>query len=317
MQNWIFYHLLSGNLWFVCGGIFLAAAGLDAAGVFDKYRRLGRVAHFLLVLAMPLAALTGTPLPWWFALPLVAACLVYVAFGFTHKKRRVRLLSAGGAAILVLAGLLLELPYHLTRPPATARPGRVFILADSLTAGMGERATWPKLLRRRTSLEIRDLSQAGATTGSALARQVPLVEAEADPDAWVFVEIGGNDMLGDTSAEQFARELDELLARVRGDPERPRQVLMMELPIFIGKWGYAAAQRNLAARPGVVLVPKRVLATVLFAAGNTTDDIHLSPAGHACMAELLLPWLGGGQPGDAATATVPPARRGRAAAIPR
>src|SRR5262249_23677190 len=127
---------------------------------------------------------------------------------------------------------------------------------------------------------------------SALKDQLPRIEQEAGAEDWVFIEIGGNDMLGDTSTASFAEKLDPLLARARGDPDRPRTVVMMELPIFIGRWGYAVQQRDLAARHGVVLVPKRLLADVLLTTANTIDGIHLSKVGHQRMATLLAPWLG-------------------------
>ena len=62
-------------------------------------------------------------------------------------------------------GFALELPYHLTRPPDRPQPRGVYVLADSLAAGLGtERTTWPKGLAERTGVKVHDLSAAGATT---------------------------------------------------------------------------------------------------------------------------------------------------------
>jgi lysophospholipase L1-like esterase len=291
VQNPILYQLLSGNAWFACGLVILTVAALDGFGTFAKSRLPRRLAHFLLILSIPLAALTGTPLSLWLAAPLAVACMAYAAIGFNHSKRKLRLPLAACAAALVATALLAELPYHLTRPPALPRPRRLYVVADSLTAGMGERLTWPRLLQQTTALEVRDLSKPGATVASALTEQAPALY-DADTTAWVFVEIGGNDMLGDTPADAFAEQLDQLLAVCRGDPASPRTVLMMELPVFIGRWSYGVHQRRLAAKHGVVLIPKRVLAGVLAERANTRDGLHLSRAGHEHMAQLILPWLG-------------------------
>jgi hypothetical protein len=71
---------------------------------------------------------------------------------------------------------------------------------------------------------------------------------------------------------------------------------MMEIPAVPGRWGFAAAQRRLAARHGVALVPRRVLANVVFARGSTSADaLHLTQQGQRRLAVALRPWL---VPGD-------------------
>jgi lysophospholipase L1-like esterase len=186
-----------------------------------------------------------------------------------------------------------ELPYHLVRPPPAARSAGLYIVADSLGAGMGgERMTWPKLLAARYGLPNQDLSFAGANTRSALRRLTAALEGRADDPSWVLISIGGNDMLGKTSAEDFANDLDRLLALACGDPPHRRTVLMQELPLIPGASAFGAAQRRLAARYGVVLIPKRLLAGVVLTDENVVDGLHLSAAGHEHMAEALAPWLG-------------------------
>src|SRR5262245_18229059 len=91
--------------------------------------------------------------------------------------------------------------------------------------------------------------------------------------------------------DDFARHLDELLTKARGDVERPRTVLMLELPIIPGAWAFAAWQRHFAAKHGVILIPKRVMADVILTEANVVDGLHLSQRGHERMAELLVPWL--------------------------
>jgi lysophospholipase L1-like esterase len=156
-----------------------------------------------------------------------------------------------------------------------------------------ERATWPRLLAARTGIDVRNLSFAGANTRLALGKLTTVLGPEDDAEAWVLVSIGGNDMLGRTSAEDFGKDLDRLLAVARGDPAQPRCVLMQELPLIPLAWAFGAEQRRQAARHGVVLTPKRLLAGVVLSEVNVVDGLHLSARGHEQMAELLSAWLGG------------------------
>jgi acyl-CoA thioesterase-1 len=155
-------------------------------------------------------------------------------------------------------------------------------MGDSLAAGGGggREETWPRLLARTRGVEVVDLSEVGATVATALGR----VDRLPPGGGVILVEIGGNDLLGPTSATDFDRDLGELLDRVC----RPgRVVLMLELPLPPFCNGFGLAQRRQAAAHGVGLVPKRVLMGVLTGEGATTDGIHLSAAGHERMAEAV------------------------------
>ncbi|MCI0456532.1 MAG: hypothetical protein L0Z62_06080 [Gemmataceae bacterium] len=67
---------------------------------------------------------------------------------------------------------------------------------------------------------------------------------------------------------------------------------MLELPLLPRAWAFGAQQRRLAAKHGVVLIPKRLLAGLLLTEANVVDGLHLSPAGHARLPARLGPWLG-------------------------
>jgi acyl-CoA thioesterase-1 len=292
--NLFLYHLASGHAWFSCGLLFLLLLGLDLIGAFAARRRLVAASRLLLLTAVCVAAVSATPVSLWLAVPLLASCLAYALFGFADKSRTRRLAFGAAAGICVLTAEVLELPYHLTRPPEAPHPHRLYVLADSLAAGVGgEAMTWPRRLAELTSVEVRDLSSPGADTRSALLRQMPTVEREGDQQAWVLLCIGGNDMLGPTSAQEFGAALDKLLTAARGDPERPRLVLMLELPLIPWAASFGMLQRRLACKHGVILVPKRVLAGVILNNANVLDGLHLSRAGHESLAWALAGWLGG------------------------
>src|SRR5262249_11556706 len=196
MKNLFLYHLASGPAWFTAAAIFLLVAVLDACGLFDTRRRLAAVVRILLLTGVILAGLAGTSPSLWLGVPLLLVCVAYGVIGLGHRSRKLRLGLAAGAAALVVVGVLVGLPDHFSEPPRVARPRRLYVIGDSNAAGVGsEKATWPKLLAERTGIQITDLSWPGGTARNALRQQVPALEKDRDADAWVLIEIGGNEML--------------------------------------------------------------------------------------------------------------------------
>jgi acyl-CoA thioesterase-1 len=100
----------------------------------------------------------------------------------------------------------------------------------------------------------------------------------------VLLEIGGNDLLGEVSAERYEAGLSKLLAAVR----RPgRVVVMLELPLPPTYNAYGRIQRRLAQRYRALLVLKRVLLGILQQGDTTLDTIHLAQEGHERMADAI------------------------------
>ncbi|MEZ6116930.1 MAG: SGNH/GDSL hydrolase family protein [Pirellulaceae bacterium] len=157
------------------------------------------------------------------------------------------------------------------------------ILGDSVTAGMGANDTsvrWPTLLLQDRQVLVNDLSEPGATVGSALQHS----QLSEIPPGIVLFELGGNDILGSTTPENFAMQLEKLLVATSRED---RQLVMFELPLppFYNRFGQA--QRRLAKKYGVTLVPKRVFLSILGEQNATLDSIHLSQAGHQRMADTV------------------------------
>ncbi len=144
----------------------------------------------------------------------------------------------------------------------------------------GEKDTWPRILARRHNVDVRDLSLAGATVGSATEQASRITETRG----LILAEIGGNDILGETTPAVFEADLDRLLAQLRS---RGNVVVLLELPLPPSYNVFGAIQRRLARRHGALLVPKRVLLGVLMTDGATVDTIHLSRAGHDLNAERI------------------------------
>jgi acyl-CoA thioesterase-1 len=278
-MNWVIYFFGSGAAFFAGIGGVLAGAAL-----FSVRRRDWSVkaATLLTILGAILVALSATPLPYWFYAAAGVLTLAWLVSERLRPPRRYPWLFRGAVVVCCLAALVLELPYHFTPtvPPA-GRP-TLYLFADSVTAGMGEarRETWPELLARANGVEVQNHSQMGATVRSMLrdAEKLPL------GDGLYLLEIGGNDLLGTTTAADYERDLEKLLELLC----RPgRTVVMFELPLppFANEFG--RAQRRLAAQYGVPLIPKRVFAGVLTTDGATVDGVHLTRAGHELMAEVV------------------------------
>ncbi len=66
-----------------------------------------------------------------------------------------------------------------------------------------------------------------------------------------------------------------------------RQVVLFELPLIPFYNQYGRAQRSIAAKHNVKLIPKRVFLSVLYDNDSTLDTIHLSQSGHQLMAECV------------------------------
>ena len=103
-------------------------------------------------------------------------------------------------------------------------------------------------------------------------------------DKLVLIELGGNDMLMSGSSDHFGRNLESILARL----SKPgRTLVMFELPLLPQWIRYGQIQRQLAAKYGVVLIPKRFFVSVMSAPNAASDGIHLTDAGAHRMAALV------------------------------
>ena len=279
-MNTIAIHCADGTAFFV--GLILAVAA-----VWLRLLRQSRLAQSASVVAsftgLALIVFSATPLPAltyaaWLA--LAATALVLTSPG-TSVRRRIAATTMLTVFSLMLGGL--EAARRSSPRIDIPAAGMLYVIGDSISAGMSNTPVgcWPELLGRRTGLDVVNLAKPGASTQSARIQQLPLITRR---NAWVLVEIGGNDMLGDTTSAEFRQELYMLLGRLTaaGYP-----VVMFELPLIPFRNGYGLAQRRLAAKYHVALIPKRVFAGVIGADGATVDGLHLSPVGHEAMAEAV------------------------------
>jgi acyl-CoA thioesterase-1 len=286
VTSFLIYFFGSGLAFFFGVGLVLTALSLATAEHKPRLKRLARLAA---ALGVVFVALSAVPLPWWVLISLV---ILLIGWGIAElvlaKRQRWRLLVrvTVGLAWLAVAGI--ELPHQFIPPIQATGAPPMWIVGDSVTAGVGDKKTvlWPRILADAHGITVHDRSQMGATVTTALRK----LEKEPLGDGIVLLEIGGNDLLGPTKLADFEGQLDQLLSHVC----RPgRTVVMFELPLppLCNEWGLV--QRRLAAKHGVVLIPKRVFVTVLTAGDATLDSIHLSQSGHQAMAEAVWQLLEG------------------------
>jgi acyl-CoA thioesterase-1 len=277
----VVYLFGSGAAFFLgIGCVFIALAIVACSA-----RRWPRMVSTLLaVLGLLLIGLSSVPLPYWLYAVSGAATLTWVVAERLDRPwlaaRRYWL--RGLVAVAWAASGALEIPHQLA--PTLGKIGRptLYVIGDSVTAGMSDprKDNWPVLLASAHDVEVVDLSQMGATVASAM-KQADGLPAEG---GLVLLEIGGNDLLGSTSAKKFSQDLDALLSCVCVPG---RTVLMFELPLPPLSNEFGRTQRSLAAKHSVLLIPKRLFISVLTTDGATLDSIHLSPHGHAQMAALV------------------------------
>lgn len=274
-------HFADGLAFFVgmAAVVLFSVLQLWLSGRFTVLVRLLAVvgALFVILSATPLAmcAYAG-----WGIL-LVAVLVLAKGRSPTSAFGRLRWPLAAALAVLSLVLVLVELPYHRMPRISLSRQQPIYVIGDSISAGIGVRERcWPTVLADQAGLAVTNLAKPAATVASALEQAGRIRHTSA----LVILEIGGNDLLGHTDRTSFRRRLGDLLAELR---RGQHQVVMLELPLPPFHNAFGKAQRELAQEHGATLVPKRLMTHVLCTKGATVDGIHLSQKGHDAFAERV------------------------------
>jgi len=279
---WIVYFIAGG-------GTFLPGAGLIALAVLSQAiftrRWIGILAVVMAVVGIILVVISAEAITWWIYLLWIVATLAWRLRGVFKSRRRKLLIDLAQLAVTFSAAAM-AVSYQLrpTLPPAVF--ARLYVIGDSVSAGMGgASSTWPAILVAEHHVQVIDLSRAGATIADATRHS----QTQTLADGLVLLEVGGNDMLGHTDADQFGKDLAALARQVY----RPgRQVVMLELPLFPFNNAYGLQQRRIAAQYGIRLIPRKYFVRVLANPGATLDGIHLSATGQQRMAQMIWEMVG-------------------------
>jgi len=281
MNAMMIYFFGSGAAFFVGVGLVLTGIALVT---FSSRKWSPTAATLFALVGLILIALSATPLPYWFYAIAAVVSLIWLTAERSQWAifRNTRSWLRASVLVLWVAGSVAEIPYQFTFPLGAIGHPRLYVFGDSISAGMGggRTKTWPHLLAQSRSIAVQDYSSMGATVHSLLV----LTETLSIGEGIVLLEIGGNDLLGSTTAAAFERDLDQLLTRLCGPG---REVILFELPLppFTNEFG--RIQRRLASKHRVRLLPKRIFVDVLTVEGATVDSLHLSSRGHEMMAEAV------------------------------
>ena len=287
----LIYWLVSGRCFFVGVGLLLVAFVLPSG---HKARRCRQVSCTLIGVGFVLITCSATPFPMWIYLIWAALTVAWLTMrgqessGRWHSKAEAALRV--GVGLVTIAAFGLELPWHLSPTLVVEKSQPVYVIGDSLSAGLSEaqKQTWPQILAEENDIRVVNLSRAGATVKSA----VSMTDKVRDENALVILEIGGNDLFGSKTVAEFGSELEELIQQIRSPG---RTVVMFELPLFPLWSNYGRVQRRLSHQFGIKLIPKAVLAGVFTGPGDTIDSLHLTQQGHRRMAKevgRMLRWDG-------------------------
>ena len=284
-MNPLFIHLGSGAGFFSGMGIVALAICL-AYALPNRWMLAGcdiAVAAGMMLVGLSSTPLPGYLLPVWGAVTFVAL----VALHFRAMSFRRRGIVAAPAIALCALSVSIELPHHFTPDPPAGMFKRLYVFGDSITAGVGrdDGPRWPTLVERDMGVKVVDL----AIPGARVDDMVRVAGRTRLGDGLVLIEIGGNDMFRRTDVASYEQNLDELLQRVTGPG---RGVAMFELPLVPFHGEMARAQRRVAAKHQIMLIPKRYFASVFAGADATVDGLHLSGRGHERMARIVGDVLG-------------------------
>jgi len=264
----------------------MLVANLAAVPAFWLRGRLVKKALAgLATLGILLVVMSSTPIRWYVYGPWLAVAAGSVAVAYAEAlPRRLRNLRPVVAAVLLSASstLCVAEARHWWLPRISGGSGApVFVIGDSLSAGTGADTTvWPEIHARRSGRRVVNLAEPGATLRSALRQAAKLPEGPGI----LVLEIGGNDLLNGAGARAFREDLDRLLTIAAGPG---RQVVMFELPLPPFHAAFGEAQRSLATKHGVTMIPKRCLGAALGLEGATLDGLHFSRTGHDYVAEFM------------------------------
>ncbi len=268
-MNPVILFIAAGYLFFAALVVLLAALGL--AWACEK----SRWAIFLMVIGFLLLIFSATPVNWFYY-PVLLLATVGLCLPFRTKHAKIGA-SAAWLIMIILMGAL-ELRWWVNPAPVRC-PGKVYLVADSISAGIGfaGEVTYAQILGSK----VVNRAVGGGTVESAFDT---MDHFKYGPDDILFFEIGGNNMLRADKSADFRRGLEALLKKGRATGA---QMVMMELPLPPFFTGYSRAQRELAAEYGVKLIPKRHFAAVLNGSDSTADGLHLSNRGHEKMAIMF------------------------------
>lgn len=267
---------------FITGYVYFFGMWILALALLFRYKQLGRLHHWLTFIPAFIGAilvfLSGQLLsgPWIVTLSLPAILGQY----FLYRRFEASRLAAGFSMVV---SVLIFQEYALASLMASDAPPlrpdqEIYVLGDSLSIGADDGRDWPRLLGERLERPVHNFGFGGARVET----QLPNAKLIPQEDAYVIIELGGNNVLYRTP--NFAVGLDTLLKEVGS---RSEHVVMFDLPVPPLHDLYTRTIHHTCAKYNVHLLSRRILADVITTPDATTDGLHLSTLGHEMLAEAI------------------------------
>lgn len=198
-------------------------------------------------------------------------------------------------AVLMLAPLLAAGSAWAQTPAAGAKPLKVVVLGDSLSAGYGlpAGAAFPARLQialraKGIAVDIDNAGVSGDTSSGGLGR---LDWSVPDGTDAVIVELGANDALRGTDPDVTRKALGEIVQRLQARRIAVLLCGMLAPPNYGADYAarFNAIYPDLAKQYGVPLYPFFLDGVAADAALNQADGMHPTAAGVDRIVERILP----------------------------
>jgi acyl-CoA thioesterase I len=280
--NYFIIHYISGEAFF--SGIFLLIIAVALSFSSIKFIRL-YLAGLTCAIGAVNIVVSATPLPLWIYIVLGILIIAQLICGDREKIKMKYKLSIG--ILLILASLLaaaVELPFWISPSPMKLKSKNIFVLGDSLSAGVGFKGekTWSEIVAENKNCNVINKSVGGGTASSAIGSLKKI--NNINKNDLIIIEIGGNDLLNGSSAKAFHLNLEKLLINVTAKTEN---VIMLELPLPPLGNNFGRTQRELSSKFKVILIPKKYFSWVLTGSDSTVDGLHFSNSGQEKMARII------------------------------
>ena len=198
-MNPLIMHVVSGNAFFT--GILLIIIAILMT--FRKGNSVYRTAtRLIFIIGLILTALTSTPIYMplailFYLLPIALMVLLY--FDSISPKLIISLKII--SILTCLTAGIIELTNCIIPDIAPLNCGKIYVVGDSVSAGIGFKGekTWSEIVEEKTHIPVRNMSVGGGTVKSAQTK-AHLIK---DDNVLIFLEIGGNDMLGRTPFPRY------------------------------------------------------------------------------------------------------------------
>ena len=173
--------------------------------------------------------------------------------------------------------------------PAIPAGATVLILGDSLSYGTGANKAedYPSLLTKTTGWNIINEGVPGDTTAGGLARLPDLLEVYQPK--LLIVELGGNDLLHQTSPMEIAQNLNSILGLAKAQGIQAILVAIPEISPFkaaVGSLSDHPLYEKLAKETNTPLIAD-VFSDVLSDRALKADQIHANAKGYAVVSDKL------------------------------